>query len=248
MISLKTARDVSYIRKAGRIAAKTLVLLKKSSRHGINTAFLDKLAEQYIRKNGGIPAFKGYNGYPATACISLNEQIVHGIPRETTYLKNGDLVSIDVGVNYDGYFADTAISFCIGPSSGKTKHLIKTTKDALMAGIKYAKPGNRLYDISSAIQIVAEKNGYSVIRDLVGHGVGYKVHEPPEVPNYGKSGTGPELKTGMVLAIEPMLSMGTYQIKILDDNWTAVTCDGSLAAHFEHTVYIGRNKAEILTR
>ena len=246
-IILKDQKEIEILRKANSIVAWVLNKLKENLVEGITTYDLDQMAEQEIEKKGGKPAFKGYRGYPATLCISLNNEIVHGIPRKDRVLKQGDLVSMDVGVVYDGYIGDAAISATVGQASPEAARLIKVTENALMQGIAQARPKNRLGDISHAIQRVVEKAGYSVVKQFVGHGVGKSLHEPPEIPNYGRKGRGPVLKPGMVLAIEPMVNMGSHEVKILEDGWTAVTKDGSLSAHFEHSVAITKHGPIILS-
>jgi len=246
-IILKDQKEIEILRKANSIVAWVLNKLKENLVEGITTYDLDQMAEQEIEKKGGKPAFKGYRGYPATLCISLNNEVVHGIPRKDRVLKQGDLVSMDVGVVYDGYIGDAAISATVGQASPEAARLIKVTENALMQGIAQARPKNRLGDISHAIQRVVEKAGYSVVKQFVGHGVGKSLHEPPEIPNYGRKGRGPVLKPGMVLAIEPMVNMGSHEVKILEDGWTAVTKDGSLSAHFEHSVAITKHGPIILS-
>lgn len=247
MIELKSPAQIERMRKAGKIVADTLQLMRETVRPGITTGELDRLAEEYIRKCGAVPAFKGYNGFPATLCTSVNEQVVHGFPGLRT-LQSGDIISIDCGAVIDGYVGDSAITLPVGEISEDLQELLKVTEESLMLGLAQAVKGNRLYDISHAIQTHVEAHGFSVVRDYVGHGIGRAMHEDPQIPNYGKPGRGPRLDFGMVLAIEPMVNMGTYEVKTLSDHWTVVTKDGKGSAHFEHTVAITENGPEILTR
>jgi methionyl aminopeptidase len=246
MIELKSEREIRIIRENGRIVGLTLSYLKEKIKSGIKTIELDKLAEEFIVKKNAIPAFKGYRGYPGNICASVNNEVVHGIPGERV-LKEGEIISVDVGVLKNGFYADGAWTFPVGEISDQVKRLLEVTLESLEAGISQSIAGNRLGDISYAVQSVAERNGFSVVRDLTGHGIGRQMHEDPPVPNFGSPGTGLLLKEGMILAIEPMVNAGGYQIKTLEDNWTVVTLDGSLSAHFEHTVAITQNGAEILT-
>lgn len=240
MIILKTAAETETIARAAAIVAETLQVLKREVKPGISTNALDKVAEEHIRAKGGLPAFKGYRNYPKTLCVSINEQIVHGIPSRRV-LKDGDIVGLDLGAIVDGFYGDAAITVPVGTVDEKALRLVQTTERALYAGIEQAVVGNRLSDISHAVQRCAEGAGYSVVTEFVGHGIGRNLHEEPQVPNYGKPGQGPRLQVGMVLAIEPMVNVGKPAVKILDDQWTAVTADGSLSAHFEHTVAITPN-------
>lgn len=237
MIILKTAEEIELVACAARIVADVQQALIKEVRPGITTAQLDRLAEERIRDQGGIPAFKGYRNYPKTLCTSINEQVVHGIP-SNRMLKEGDIIGLDLGAVIEGFYGDGAVTVPVGPVRPEVEKLIRVTKEALMKGIEQAVVGNRLSDISHAIQSHVEKEGYSVVRDFVGHGIGRQLHEEPQVPNYGRPGQGPRLREGMVLAIEPMVNMGGYAVRVLNDGWTAVTSDGSLSAHFEHTVAI----------
>ena len=234
------------IRQSGKILAKIMQKLREFIRAGISTQEIDRLAEELVCKENAIPAFKGYKGFPANICTSINEEIVHGIPGERR-LKNGDIISLDLGINYKGYFSDAAITLAVGRVEPRTKKLIEVTKTALSEGIKQARIDNHLSDISCAIQSYVEKNGFSVVREFVGHGIGLKLHEEPEIPNFGRPQQGPILKEGMVFAIEPMVNMGTWESKILDNGWTAVTKDGLASSHFEHTVAITENGPAILT-
>jgi methionyl aminopeptidase len=247
MIELKNASQITRMRKAGKIVADTLALLREVAKPGVTTLELDRIAEEYIRGQKAVPAFKGYNGFPATLCTSVNEQVVHGIP-SLRKLESGDIISIDCGAVIDGYFGDAAVTLPIGEVEETLQKLLKVTEESLMSGIDQAKVGNRLYDISHAVQTHVETNGFSVVRDYVGHGIGRAMHEDPQIPNFGKPGRGPRLEVGMALAIEPMVNMGTYEVLTLKDHWTVVTKDGRPSAHFEHTVAITENGLEILTR
>ncbi len=246
MIILKSDREIEYLRDAGRIVAETLVEVKKAVKPGITTLELDQIAEKYIKGRGAIPTFKGYHGFPGNICASVNEEVVHGIPG-LRKLKNGDNVSIDIGAVINGYNGDAAITVPVGEVDAEVQRLLDVTEQALYEGIEQAVPGNRLGDISHAIQAYAEKYGYGVVRDYVGHGIGRNMHEDPQVPNYGSPGRGPRLKSGMTLAIEPMINAGTHAVKTLDDDWTVVTLDGKRSAHFEHTIAITGDRPEILT-
>lgn len=243
---IKSAREIESMRVAGKIVAETLEKLKEVIEPGITTRELNRIAEEYIRNNNGIPAFLGYNGYPASICTSVNEEVVHGIPSQRV-LRDGDIVSIDIGAFYEGYCGDAARTFEVGNVSKKAKRLIKITEESFFAGIVMAVEGKRLQDISHAIQTYVESNGYSVVRALVGHGIGKNMHEEPQVPNYGAPGRGPRLTAGMTLAIEPMVNEGRFHVKTLSDGWTVVTSDGSLSAHYENTIVITANEPEILT-
>ncbi len=247
MIEIKTEREIAIIEEAGRVVKLVLEEIEKAARPGVTTESLDKRAERLIRDFKARPAFKGYRGFPKSICASINEQVVHGIPGKRT-LEAGDILSIDAGVMKKGYFADAAITVEIGDSvPEKAKDLIKATRGSLEAGIKEAVEGNRLFDISHAVQKYVEDRGYSIVRDFVGHGIGKKLHEDPEIPNFGKPGTGARLRKGMVLAIEPMVNEGSYEIEILEDKWTAVTRDRKLSAHFEHTICVTSGAPKILT-
>jgi len=247
MIPLKSKGDLEQLRTSGKILASVMQKLRGFIDIGISTSEIDKLAEELIRQENALPAFKGYKGYPASVCTSINEEIVHGIPSERR-LKEADILSLDVGINYQGYFSDAAFTVGIGKISPKHKKLIEVTKNALSEGIKQARCENRLYDISYAIQNYVEKNGFSVVRQYVGHGIGVNLHEEPEIPNFGQPHRGPVLKSGMVLAIEPMVNMGTWESELLENGWTAITHDRLASAHFEHTVAITENGPEILTQ
>lgn len=237
MIILKTADEIEIMARASKLVAETLQTLKREVRPGITTEELDRIAEEYIRAHGGKPAFKGYRNYPKTLCASVNDQVVHGIPSKRT-LKEGDIVGLDLGAIVEGFYGDSAVTVPVGEIHPKVAELMRVTEEALYAGITQAVVGNRLSDISHAVQRHAETAGFSVVTDFVGHGIGRQLHEEPQVPNYGKPGQGPRLQVGMVLAIEPMINMGGSAVRILDDRWTAVTKDGSFSAHFEHTVAI----------
>ena len=247
MIEIRSEREIALIEAAGKVVRIVLREMKKIARLGVATEELDKKADQIIKEFNARPAFKGYKGFPGNICTSINEQIVHGIPGKTR-LEAGDVLSVDVGVEKDGFYADAAITIEIKDSkSEKARNLINVTEKALYLGIEKAVEGNRVFDISHAIQQYAEGCGYSIVRDFVGHGIGRKMHEEPEIPNFGKPGTGPRLKKGMVLAIEPMINEGGYELEILNDGWTAVTRDRKLSAHFEHTVCVREGEAKILT-
>lgn len=246
MIVLRSDEEISAIRKAGQVVASAIEKLKSSAKEGITTRELDEIAREEILRMGGYPAFKDYKGYPGNICTSLNEAVVHGIPSERR-LRRGDILSLDVGVKFRGYFADAAVTVAIGSISDQAGKLIEVTGKALDAGIAAARHGRRLSDISHAIQECAESNKFSVVRLFVGHGIGTAIHEEPEIPNFGGPDRGPRLESGMVLAIEPMVNAGTYEVEILDDGWTAVTKDRKLSAHFEHTIAIRPGGPEILT-
>lgn len=247
MIILKSEREIKYMRDAGRIVAETLQEVKKAVRPEVSTLELDQLAENYIKSCGAIPTFKGYHGFPGNICASVNEQVVHGIP-SVKKLKNGDTVSIDIGAVINGYHGDAALTLPVGEIDVEVKNLLNVTQESLDKGIEQAIAGNRLSDISHAVQTHAEKHGYGVVRDYVGHGIGRNMHEDPQIPNYGIPGHGPRLKPGMTLAIEPMINMGTHAVNVLNDGWTVVTADGKPSAHFEHTIAITPDGPEILTR
>jgi len=247
MILKKSERELAYMRDAGRVVALTLKELEKAIRPGVTTGELDAIAEAFIRRQGAEPAFKGLYGFPATICASVNEEVVHGIPG-TRRLQEGDIISIDVGTMLNGYCGDGAATFPVGSVSQEAVQLLWVTEEALKRGVAQAVAGNRLSDISHAIQRWVEEHGFSVVRDFVGHGIGRQMHEEPQVPNFGPPGRGPRLETGMTLAIEPMVNAGTHEVRVLEDNWTVVTRDGKLSAHFEHTVAVRDGVAEILTR
>lgn len=246
MIPIKSKRDLQILRRSGRILAKIMKQAERFVGAGVSTAQIDSFIEELVLKESAIPAFKGYKGFPASVCTSINEEIVHGIPGERR-LKEGDIIGLDLGINYKGYFSDSAITLAIGQVDLRVKKLLEVTKKALFEGIKKACARNHVSDISHSIQNYVEKNGFSIVRQFVGHGIGCSLHEEPEVPNFGTPGRGPLLESGMVLAIEPMVNMGTWQSEILDNGWTAVTKDRLPSAHFEHTVAITENGPEILT-
>ncbi len=246
MIVLKSFQEIELMRQAGRIAGEVLHEMSQAVKPGVTTAGLDNLALCCIRKNNAEPAFLGYNGFPASICTSINEELVHGIPG-LRRLKNGDIVSIDVGVLYKGYYGDAAATFPVGKVSPLAAQLIEVTRESLKHAVKKAFPGNRLYDISHAVQSYVESKGFSVVRNYVGHGIGSNLHEEPQVPNFGLPGKGPRLEAGMVLAIEPMVNAGAWEVETLDDQWTVVTKDRNLCAHFEHSVAILQDGPEILT-
>jgi methionyl aminopeptidase len=251
MIPLKSIEEIEFIRESSRIVADVLKLVGAQARPGMTTLELDNVAEDFIRSMGGEPAFKGYgwdkkNLFPATLCTSIDAEVVHGIPSKRM-LKDGDLLSIDVGVKKNGFYGDGACSFAIGEVSEEKQRLMRVTQESLAKGIEQAVAGKRVHDVSNAIQRHVEANGFSVVRDLVGHGVGRKLHEEPSIPNFGEAGTGVVLKDGMTLAIEPMVNAGTWRVKVATDGWTVLTVDGKPSAHFEHTIAIVQGKAEILT-
>lgn len=244
---IKSAAQIEKVRRACRVVAEVLQQLREHARPGVTTGELDVLAEAYIRAQGCLPAFKGYQGYPKTLCTSVNDQIVHGIPSGYV-LKNGDLLSVDVGAVYDGFYGDGAVTLLMGEVSEKHRLLAEVTEGSLYKGIAQARAGNRLSDISHAVQSHVERFGFAVVRDFVGHGIGAQLHEEPQLPNFGPPGQGPLLKTGMLLALEPMVNEYTPHVRILSDRWTAVTVDGGYSAHFEHTILVTDDGPEILTR
>jgi methionyl aminopeptidase len=246
MVVCRTKEEIEKIRRAGRIVAEVLRDLREMAQPGVTTRELDRYAEAKIRARGGIPTFKGYRGFPASICTSINEEVVHGIPSDRK-LCAGDIVGIDCGVTLDGYVADAAITVPVGEVSEEVQRLLRVTEEALYRAIEQARVGNRLYDISYAVQSYAEAHGYSVVRDFCGHGVGRQMHEDPQVPNFGTPGRGLRLRPGLVLAIEPMLNMGTHEVEIADDGWTVRTVDRKLSAHFEHTIAITERGPIILT-
>lgn len=249
VIPIKEKREIDIMYVAGQIVAEVLQFLKEYLRPGLSTAELDVIAYREILRRNALPAFKGYRGYPATLCVSINEEVVHGIPSYKRIIQRGDLVSMDLGVIYEGYYGDAAVTVIAGgDSDASAVRLLDVTSAALYAGIQEARPGAHLKDISAAIQTVVEDAGFSVVKQFVGHGIGKALHEPPEVPNYGVRGEGPVLRPGMVLAIEPMVNMGKSDVLMLSDGWTVVTADGSLSAHFEHSVAITENGPLLLTK
>ena len=242
----RTREEIDKLRKAGQLVAKTLRELGGAVRPGVTTSELDQLAESFIRDHGAEPAFKGYRGFPASICPSVNDEVVHGIPG-SRLLREGDIVGMDVGVKLDGFYGDAALTFPVGEVSDEARRLLEVTREALMLGIAQARAGNRVGDISSAVQTCVEGHGYSVVRALVGHGIGREMHEEPAVPNFGPAGRGPRLMTGLVLAIEPMVNIGGFEVVTRSDGWTVATKDGTLSAHFEHTVAVGPEGPEILS-
>jgi methionyl aminopeptidase len=247
VIVRKSHAEIETMREAGRVSARALRLVGEAVAAGVTTADLDQIAESAIREEGGLPAFKGYHGFPKTLCTSINDQVVHGIPSAMVKLREGDIISVDIGAIIDGYYGDTARTFAVGTVSDEAVRLLAATEASLRAGIDEARPGNHLFDIGAAVQGVAEAAGFSVVREYVGHGIGRNMHEDPNVPNYGSRGKGPKLEVGMVLAIEPMVNAGEAAVESLPDGWTVVTQDGRLSAHFEHTVAITAEGPLILT-
>ncbi len=248
MIVLKTGRELKVMREACRISAEALKLAGSAVEPGVTTAELDKIAEKYILSQGATPNFKNYHGYPATACISINNEVIHGIPSKKRVIQAGDIVSIDLGAKFEGYHGDNAATFACGDISAEATRLIDTTRESLYEGIAAAVSGGRLGDIGAAVQQYVEKRGYSVVRQFVGHGIGTQLHETPEVPNFGTQGRGIRLMPGMTLAIEPMINAGHYDVKVMPDGWTVLTKDGSLSAHFEHTIVITPDGPQIMTK
>lgn len=246
MLYLKTDEEVGLLRESNLLVSKTLAEVASFIKPGITTLYLDKIAEKYIRDNGGVPAFKGYGGFPNTLCTSVNEEVVHGIPSKYI-LREGDVVSVDCGVILNGWYGDSAFTFAVGEISGEIKRLLDFTRESLEDGVKEAVAGNRIGDISFAVQSKAESGGYSVVRELVGHGLGKKLHETPEVPNYGKRGTGPKMEKGLVICIEPMINLGKKETIQMRDGWTIKTMDGKPSAHFEYAVAVDKGKADVLT-
>ncbi|MDF1544314.1 MAG: type I methionyl aminopeptidase [bacterium] len=246
MIILKTKEEIEIMRRAGRLVSETLDMAGEMIRPGLTTLELDTAIEKFIRDAGAVPAFKNYHGFPASACISINDEVVHGIPGSRV-IKDGDIVSVDVGTIVDGFVGDSARTFAVGSVTDDCLKLMENTRKSLQAGIDNAKKGNKLGQISTSVQQVAESEGYGVVRQLVGHGIGRNMHEEPQVPNFGTPNEGPTLQAGMVLAIEPMINMGTHEVKTLPDGWTIVTADGRPSAHFEHTVAITDEGPDVLT-
>jgi methionyl aminopeptidase len=248
VIELKSAREIGLMRRAGHILADVIDRLRDSVKPGMSTLEIDEDVEEFIRARGAVPAFKGYRGFPATVCVSINEEVVHGIPSAHRRVKEGDIVGLDLGCIVEGYYADCAFTLALGEVPARVQQLLDVTRESLERAIVECRPGRRLSDVSHAIQSHVEGHAFAVVRAFVGHGIGRALHEEPQVPNFGEPGRGPQLKTGMVLAIEPMVTMGSWEVKILEDGWTAVTKDGSLAAHFEHTIAITEAGPEVLTR
>lgn len=247
MIVLKSAREIALIRAGGRILAEVMAHLGKMVKPGVSTLEVDREVEELIAARGARPAFKGYRGFPATVCTSIDEEVVHGIPSAVRRVKEGDIISLDLGCVVNGYYADCAVTLAVGEVAPRVQELLDTTRESLYRAIAECRPGRRLGDVSCAVQRHVESHGFSVIRAFVGHGIGRELHEDPQIPNFGEPNRGPELKPGMVLAIEPMATMGSWEVQILDDRWTAVTEDRSWAAHFEHTVAVTETEPDILT-
>ncbi len=248
MILLKSPRELALMRKAGYVLAEVTERLTAWVEPGLSTQEIDEEVEDFIRARGAAPAFKGYRGFPATICVSINDEVVHGIPSPRRRLKEGDIVGLDLGCIVEGYYADCALTLAVGEVAPRVRELLDVTRDSLARAVAACWPGRRLSDISHAVQQHVEAHGFAVVRQFVGHGIGRDLHEDPQVPNFGEPGRGPQLKPGMVLAIEPMVTMGSWEVRVLEDRWTAVTVDGSLAAHFEHTVAVTEDGPEILTR
>jgi methionyl aminopeptidase len=246
MLYLKTDEEIGLLRESNMLVSRTLAEVALSIKPGITTLHLDKVAETYIRDNGGLPAFKGYGGFPGTLCTSVNDEVVHGFPSDYM-LKEGDIISVDCGVILNGWYGDSAYTFAVGQIDNEVKRLLDYTKDALEEGVKEAVAGNRVGDISWAVQNKAESGGYSVVRELVGHGLGKRLHEPPEVPNYGKRGTGPKMEKGLVICIEPMINFGKKDTVQMRDGWTIKTLDGMPSAHYEYAIAVDRGRADVLT-
>jgi methionyl aminopeptidase len=247
MIVIKSPAEIQLMRESGRVTAAILRALASLIKPGISTKDIGDYVEKTISENGMTPTFKGYNGYPAGACVSVNEEVIHGIPKKSRLLREGDIVSVDIGATWKGYVSDAARTYAVGRIDDAARRLIDVTEACFFEGLKYCRVGCRLSDISHAIQCRAESEGFSVVRDFVGHGVGRDMHEEPQIPNYGKPGRGPRLAQGRVFAIEPMITAGSYEVEVLLDNWTAVTKDGSLSAHYENTVVITEGQPELLT-
>lgn len=247
MIIIKSEQEIELMRESGKVTGKILRDLEDFIKPGVSTKDIDRFVEETIRAHGMIPTFKGYGGFPASACVSINDEVVHGIPSKKRKLKEGDIVSVDIGATYKGYVSDAARTYGVGKIDPEAQRLIDATRDSFFEGLKFCKPGCRLSDISHAIQVKAESEGFGVIRDYVGHGIGSEMHEEPQIPNFGKPGRGPRLAKGMCLAIEPMITQGSYEVDVLLDNWTVVTLDGKLAAHYENTVVITDGEPELLT-
>jgi len=247
MIIIKSDQEIGIMRESGKVTGTILRELYDLIKPGISTMDINEFVEEAILKNNMIPSFKGYNGYPASACVSVNDEVIHGIPSRKRLLAEGDIVSVDVGCTHRGYISDAARTYAVGKINEEAERLIKVTRESFFEGIKFCKPGCRLGDISNAVQTHVEKAGFSVVRDFVGHGVGRAIHEEPQIPNYGKPGRGPRLAAGMVFAIEPMINQGSSDVEVKLDNWTAVTVDGKLSAHYENTVVITDGEPELLT-
>ena len=248
MILLKSPRELALMRRAGQVLAEVTERLTAWVGPGLSTQEIDEDVENFIRARGAAPAFKGYRGFPATVCVSINDEVVHGIPSPRRRIKEGDIVGLDLGCIVEGYYADCALTLAVGEVAPRVRELLDVTRDSLARAVAACWPGRRLSDVSHAVQQHVEAHGFAVVRQFVGHGIGRDLHEDPQVPNFGEPGRGPQLKPGMVLAIEPMVTMGSWEVRVLEDRWTAVTVDGSLAAHFEHTVAVTEDGPEILTR
>lgn len=247
MIELKSPREIGLMRAGGHILADVVDRLRETVKPGLSTLEIDEDVEAFIRSRGALPAFKGYRGFPATVCISINDEVVHGIPSAHRRIKEGDIVGLDLGCIVEGYYADCAFTLAIGDVPPKVQQLLDVTRESLHAAIAECRAGRRLSDVSHAVQAHVERHGFAVVRAFVGHGIGRALHEDPQIPNFGDPGRGPQLRPGMVLAIEPMVTMGSWEVRVLDDGWTAVTRDGSLAAHFEHTIAVTDDEPEVLT-
>jgi methionyl aminopeptidase len=248
MIHLKSAKEIETMKGASKIVAEILLELREAVREGVTTAEIDRIAEDLTRKKRAKPAFKGYRGFPGCVCISVNEEVVHGIPSTKRVLKSGDIVGLDFGVIYDGYYGDSAMTVAVGQIPDEINHLLRVTEQCLFKAIEQAVPGNFLSDISAAVQQLAEANNYGIVREFCGHGIGRSLHEDPPVLNYVQNGKGPKIKAGLVLAIEPMINLGTEKVRVLEDGWTVITADGKPSAHFEHTIAVTPSGPEILTR
>ena len=248
MITRRTEKEIELLRQAGKIVAMTHEHLKPYIKAGISTKELDEMAEKFIRSQGAIPSFKGYGGFPGSICASINDVLVHGIPNAAHILKDGDIISVDIGANYNGYHGDSAWTYAVGEVSEEAKELMRVTEESLYRGLEQVKPGNRISDISNAIQTFVEAHGYGVPRDYTGHGVGTNLHEDPIVPNFGIAGRGPKIVSGMVIAVEPMVTLGDYHTRTLLDDWTVKTIDGKITAHYEHTIVVTDEGYEILTK
>lgn len=246
MLNLKTDEEIGFLRESNLLVSRTLAIVAEHIRPGVTTLYLDNIAETFIRENGGIPAFKGYGGFPGTLCTSVNDEVVHGIPSDYV-LKSGDIISVDCGVILNGWYGDSAYTFAVGQVDDELMRLLEFTKASLEEGVRAAVAGNRIGDISYAVQTMAESGGYSVVRELVGHGIGRRLHEPPEVPNFGKRGTGPKMEKGLVICVEPMINMGRKETVQMRDGWTIRTLDGKPSAHFEYAVAVNKGKADVLT-
>ncbi|NSW93236.1 MAG: type I methionyl aminopeptidase [Bacteroidales bacterium] len=246
MLNLKTDEEIGLLKESNMLVSRTLAIVAEHIRPGVTTLYLDKIAESFIRDNGGIPAFKGYGGFPGTLCTSVNDEVVHGIPSDYV-LKSGDIVSVDCGVILNGWYGDSAYTFAVGSVGDELRRLLDFTRASLEEGVRAAIAGNRIGDISFAVQSKAESGGYSVVRELVGHGIGRRLHEPPEVPNFGKRGTGPKMEKGLVICIEPMINMGRKETVQMRDGWTIRTLDGKPSAHFEYAIAVNKGKADVLT-